>query len=462
MNEALARLEAALRVAPLRPGARLLLAVSGGADSVALLRTTCNLAPEMEWDVRIGHVHHGLRGSEADRDESFVRHLATNLGVPIDVERVTVPDGGSVEAAARVVRYAALHDMLARWGGDQILTGHTQDDQAETVLLHLFRGTGLHGLGGMPVQSGQLIRPFLGVTRADVTSALEVLGQASVDDSTNVDTRYTRNRVRHEILPLLRTIQPAINSVLARTSSLLRDDASHLDAEARRAMQSVSTPSPGSVFIFSGAYRCLHPALRRAGLRLLVRDLLGDTAELEAGHVAALDSAVANERSLIARLPRELTVVATPLGVVLRHGTESRPATFHALPVSVPGTISLPHGTLAVEYLRATSDEIARIIRVAGPHHALLRAGVGHDMIVRSRRAGDRLRPVGGRGTVTLHDLFIDRGVPRALRELVPVVESGGKIVWVAGLAVAQDAAAEAASQVALHVIWTPENGRIR
>lgn len=202
-----------------RQGDRIAIGVSGGADSVALLRFLAARREENQWDLVVCHIHHGLRGEEADRDERFVGALAEHLGLSyavrhIDAARLALEDHISVEEAGRNARYAFLAETAGE--GGYIATAHTLDDTIETVLMNLIRGTGLHGLCGIPRTRGNIIRPLLDVTRAEVEEYLARLGQPYCTDSTNLTDNYTRNRIRHEILPQLRTLNPNFSGAMAR------------------------------------------------------------------------------------------------------------------------------------------------------------------------------------------------------------------------------------------------------
>ena len=192
-------------------GDRIAVGVSGGADSVALLRFLAVLREEYRWELIVCHIHHGLRGAEADRDEQFVRELAGQLGLPytvrhIDAAALALENHLSVEEAGRNARYAFFAETAGE--GGRIATAHTLDDTIETVLMNLIRGTGLHGLCGIPRTRGNIVRPLLDVTRAEVEEYLALLGQPYCTDSTNLSDDYTRNRVRHDILPRLRELNP--------------------------------------------------------------------------------------------------------------------------------------------------------------------------------------------------------------------------------------------------------------
>ena len=196
--------EAVVRGGLLGPGDHVLVAVSGGPDSVALLHALTLLRSELGLQLTVCHVHHGLR-PEADRDAAFVEALAARLGCAAEVVRVQVPRGGgrSPEEAARLVRHAALARVARGVGAGRIALGHTADDQAETVLMRVLQGAGPRGLAGIPARRGRIVRPLLDVDRTSVLAHLAAHDLEAVDDSTNRDPKFLRNRVRHEILPLL-------------------------------------------------------------------------------------------------------------------------------------------------------------------------------------------------------------------------------------------------------------------
>ena len=200
-------------------GDRIAVGVSGGADSVALLRFLAALRPQFGWDLVVCHIQHGLRGAEADRDEVFVRALAEQLGLPCAVSRIdaaalALRDHISVEEAGRMARYAFFAQTAGE--GGRIATAHTLDDSIETVLMNLVRGTGLRGLCGIPRIRGNIVRPLLDCTRAEVEDYLGALGQPYCTDSTNLTDDYTRNRIRHDILPRLCALNPNFSGAMAR------------------------------------------------------------------------------------------------------------------------------------------------------------------------------------------------------------------------------------------------------
>lgn len=243
------------------PGAGVV-AVSGGADSVALLRALAELG-------RAGtaaHANHGLRGAESEADEAFVAALAAALGVPFAIARLPPPPGENLEAAARRLRYSWLNTVPGQW----IATAHTADDQAETVLHRMLRGSGLRGLRGIHARRGRILRPMLHLTRADVLDYLESIGQPHRNDSTNIDPRFTRNRIRYELLPLLKSFNPDAVNALNRLAEQAREAYSEIAALARAALAAAELPRAGSTLIFDAdtLMAGTRPAIRREALRL--------------------------------------------------------------------------------------------------------------------------------------------------------------------------------------------------
>ncbi len=284
----------------LKVGDRVCCAVSGGADSTALLVLVheANGAARNALGVGLAavHVHHGLRGAEADADEAFVRELCERLAVPLEVRRVDTAAraaaGETIEEAARNLRYEVFRELIGAGRADSVLTAHTLDDQAETVLMKLLRGAWTEGLGGispvLEVPRGRIVRPLLGLRRAEIEEYLRDRGQGWRTDSSNVDEAFTRNRLRHTLLPMLREENPAIDRTLANLAEIARDEEARWEGELARLLPQVLLPgkpvrgggrsnstAPGAaaVAIELERLRAMDPALRRRVLRAAARGL---------------------------------------------------------------------------------------------------------------------------------------------------------------------------------------------
>ncbi len=250
-----------------RPGPGVV-GVSGGADSVALLRAlhSCGVP------LTVAHVNHRLRGADSDADESFVRALCESLGVEcrvLSADVAALAAGGNLEATARRVRYAFFAEVAAEVGAAWVSTAHTADDQAETVLHRIARGTGLQGLRGIAAERNGVVRPLLAVTRADVLAHLAAINQPFREDASNADPRFTRNRIRHELLPLLRTFNPDVVSALAHLAEHASEAHEVLTAAAADLLAKAERPrAPNAVILDAAALGSSRPLIRTA-LRLI-------------------------------------------------------------------------------------------------------------------------------------------------------------------------------------------------
>ncbi len=391
-------LEAARESGLLSAGEPLLVMVSGGGDSVALL----DIAVRLGASVSVLHVNYGLREG-ADADEDFVRDLTGRLGVTLHAHRVTLPDGNTQEQA-RDTRYA-LADQLAE--GDYA-AAHTASDQAETVLYRLAVSPGSRALHGMAPRRGRLVRPLLGVTREEVRDYLRARGLEWREDPSNADRRFARARVRHDVLDALQELSPAVERTIAETARQLRDEAEVLDAAVADALGELG----GGPAISLDALKEHPPALQR----LILRELAGRTVS-------------ASELGQLLNVGRQGTKtlhLGGGLRAVAEYGTLRFTRAGHAEPPP-PVQLVVPG--------RARFGDWELEARLQGPGDVAV-TDVGPAVTVRAWRDGDRMRPAGLGGSKSLQDLFTDRKVPRALRRTLPVIESNGEIVWVAGVAV--------------------------
>jgi tRNA(Ile)-lysidine synthase len=429
-------------------GDRVLVALSGGPDSVALLWLLRESLPLVGADLAgVAHLNHRLRGVESSGDEAFCRTLAGQLGLRCDIERCDIAALAasrrrSIEAVAHDVRYEFLDRARVRLGATLVATGHTADDQAETMLWHLARGAGVRGLAGIRYRRDRIIRPLLDLSRAELEEWLGERGLAFRLDASNQDRRFTRNRIRHQVLPTLTSaVSPRAVEALARAARLAADEDEFLEQAVTQSAQGVVLTDGRQSRVDLAGLLALPLALRR---RLIWRAL-----ELAAGgrpvgavHVDVVLACVTRPEAHAGRLAlpgQWVTADAGALTFTPRSGAggtaepeEERPG-FERRPLPVPGTLEDPGGrwTLSVS---ATSAETFRDAWPDGPGQAVADAVVGPDLFVRTRRPGDRLEPLGLGGHKKLQDLFVDRKVPRLERDGIPLVVDGqDRIIWVAG-----------------------------
>jgi len=401
-------------------GDTVLVAVSGGADSVALLAALVELRAELGIAVAVGHLDHGLRGDESVADRVFVERLAVERGLRVRSEAVRLPPG-NVEAEARRARYAFLERAADELGAAKIATAHTADDQAETVLLRLLRGAGRRGLGGIRPRRGRIIRPLILCDRVQVRSFLVDHGLSWRRDRSNFDFALHRTRVRLGYLPALaREFNPRLARALACLADVIREEDALLD---RLAAAAGRAPELNLAML-----RAIEsPLARRAVLRWWRRH--GSGRRLGFSHVEAALALARREGEGEVRVPGG-AIVRHRTGMIFTAGETEPSPTPYALTLTMGETLEVPGGWR----LRLAEEPPGTI---GGGDTVCVLDGdrVAEPLTVRNRRPGDRVRAHGLGGRATIKRLFIARGVPRALRANYPLVLTGNEILWVPGCA---------------------------
>ncbi len=434
------------------PGMRLGIAVSGGADSEALLRKLTELWPELGLVLTVLHVHHGIRGIEADADADFVEALAGRLGLrflrhDVDTLARAKAEQETVEEAARKLRYAWFEDLQARGELDAVATAHTLDDQAETVLYKLLRGAWTEGLAGIfpsvECAGGRILRPLLGTRRFEIEAWLKEIDQAWREDSTNADTVYTRNRIRHHLLPVLGEYNPQIASQLGHMASIARDEEAYWRRELERILPSLllpgkavrgggrassTHPEEASLGIEVEKLRPLHPAMQRRVLRAAGEQvgcpLNFDQTELLlamcAGKAGRRETLTAHIRA--ERTPRELRLVRLETKAPVEGSVQ--------YDIPIPGEAAAP------------AFGVRLVTRVSGDAESAVQARL------RVHKAGDRVHLRYSSGPKRIKEVLERLKVPAEERKMWPVLEWQGEIVWVRGA----DIESRAATRVGLEI----------
>ena len=381
-------------------GQRIVCAVSGGADSMALLWGVYLLKEKLELDISAAHFNHQLRGAESDRDEAFVRDFCAGYGIDFvsgSTQVVAGPKG--LEAAAREARYAFLKGLPGK-----IATAHTADDNAETILMHLVRGTGLKGLGGIAPVNGNLIRPMLTITRSEVLAFLAEYSIPYVEDSSNSGDDFLRNRLRHHVMPLLKQENPSLSQNLSAMAERLRQDEQALTAEAEK-QYTEDVPQ----------LRAMEPAMRSRVLNQML--LCAGVKEPEESHIAAMEKLVFSDKpSARAEFPG---------GVVMARNYDTLKAIAEQTPLAEQ-EITCP-GVYVVSNMKLTlsSNDSAERTKES---FAFTPKG---KMVIRPRQSGDTLRLLGG--TKSLKKLLIDEKIPAAKRDSIPVLADEEGVLAVLG-----------------------------
>ncbi len=427
----------------IRKNDRIGVAVSGGPDSIALLKALTICTGDYAAGLVVLHLNHGMRGRESLRDEEFVRTLCSEMEVPFVSERVSVPEirerkKGSWEEIAREERYRFFREKLHDLELDRIALGHNLNDQAETVLINLFRGSGLEGLRGIvPVRDGVFIRPLIETSREEIMAFLERENIDFIIDSSNRSEYYLRNRLRNRLIPELAAnycTDPV--GTIGRTADILRVEDDFLVREVDRFLSGSGIDFDGKRLTLDiSEWRALHEALRRRVVKRILEENTGDTKGIRYEHVMAVcDLMTGDNPGGMLSMPFNIRVHREYGTLVVSRGASGRRAVggrVFAAEVPVPGRIDLGEGRGAV-----TLDFV---------HHEDVDYGlkqtvfIDYDRVlfplqIRTVRPGDRIQPLGMRGTKKVKSVFIDTKVPRAKRSDIPLLADRGSVLWIPGI----------------------------
>lgn len=438
-------------------------AVSGGPDSVALLHILIKLRDALSLRLHVAHLNHMLRGDAGDNDAEFVCALAQGLGIPCTCESRDTRahqagrHNSSVEGAARDVRHAFLAEVADAAGATRIALGHTVDDQAETVLLQLVRGTGLSGLRGMLPVRGRLIRPLLGVRRDGILAFLKTKGIEYCIDETNLRVEFARNRMRSVILPILqREFNPRAAENIARTAALVRMAEEWAEAELDRSFDELITSRrENQITLAVPALLELPALLRQLAIRHAIRVFDPETPELSLAHIQSVDglvtSGLAEGRVFLPggnqarRSGDELS-----FGKIVAKNLESA----WELPVEVPGVVQIPAADLSFSCEVMPRKPESSQAPATESHEAFMDWGrVKGRLVIRNRRPGDRFHPLGAPGSRKLKDFFIDIKLPQPERDRIPLLVDEDGIICVLGFVIADRVRVQPETETLLHVV---------
>ncbi len=437
-------------------------AVSGGSDSMALLHLLAPWCRGHGIVLAVVHLNHGLRGAASDADADFVQSESERLGVTCHQRRAQLtPPRGSPEQAARRARLAVFADVVAAVGADAVLTGHTADDVAETLLLRLARGAGAAGLAGLQPRRALrfsrtgdrfsrllLLRPLLACTRAELQAWLVARGLAWREDASNCDQTIPRNRVRHTVIPMLERLwTPDLRRQLARSAAILRADDDYLDTQARAAWATLAPPGPAGADPVTAQPAILHAA-RLAGLPLALQRRVVRLWLMAYGSMQATGFAsVERVRALLEGRQQAGRITLTGGSRAQLQGdwlllVPPVPAAPQTTPISVQ--LPVP-GACTLAGVRITAAFGAGIVKGPGAVGGLPAACsldpaavAAGQLTVRTRQPGDRIAPLGFTGTRKLQDVFVDAGVPAKERDRIPLLFCGGDLAWIPGYRVSR------------------------
>jgi len=426
------------RFGMLSEGDSVLVAVSGGADSVALAHVLNAIAGHLKLSIQIVHINHKTRGEDSESDACFVKNFAEDLGRPFhlvtaDVPRLAEEEKAGLEESGRRVRYRAFFDLARKIGANRIATGHTRDDQAETVLMRLLRGAGTAGLEAILPLSGEgVIRPLLDISREEVEDYCRTARLSFREDATNLDPAFFRNKIRHQLLPLLeREYNQALREVLAATALLCGEDERFLNEEARRFFGEVVSRSGETLQIDINAFKNLPLALGSRVLREAIREMKGDLCGITMRHTQALFSLLKGGSGRSFYLPGGLMAEREYKILKLTGGVSVDVTAPVSLELAIPGRTTLDPWGLVVE---ASILDTPPAICQSGADTAFLDLdAVCTPLLVRRRMDGDRFIPLGMSDFKKVKNYLIDEKVPRRQREKIPLLVDREKILWLMG-----------------------------
>lgn len=437
------------------PDDTLIVAVSGGADSTALLDILTRL-PGYNLRLIAAHLNHRLRGVESDADEEFCRKLALAYPIPFESSRVDVLEAAksgqmNLEDAGRRARIDFFTQLRKKHDAAAVVLAHHADDQAETILMRLIRGSGMTGLSGMSYRnSSSFVRPLLNISRSDIEQYLNRHALTWREDASNRDTTFLRNRIRHELLPVLETYNPAIRSNLSTTSSVISGDGALLDELTEQAFSRTCRMEVGTVVCGVSQLNELNQALRRRTVRLAFKNLTGNLDGVSLCHIDAictmLDAARPSSRLA---LPQGVTCVREYDRLLFQRKTETVLESAPEILIPAPGVYQLPGGgLLTIEFSELPADfrTLPADTLFVNPDKT------GFPWLLRTFRPGDRIIPFGMSGRKKVKEIFIDKKIPQSERMRIPLLFSGTDLIWIAGVCASELCRIDSSSKVTVFV----------
>lgn len=452
----------------LAKGDVVLVAVSGGPDSIALLHILHSIRERLGISLHVAHLDHMFRGPDSREDAQYVVQFCANLQIPCTAERIDVSSYAkehhlSNQVAAREVRYKFLNSVAEKYQAQKIALGHHADDQAETVLLNLMRGTGIGGLAGIaPLRDDRYIRPLLAVRRKEIEQYCLTQGLSYRTDNSNTKTVYLRNKIRLELLPYLEEhYNPEIVPSLGRLAELSREENHFIEGQAARTFAQLANFNGSDMIELNLLEFNSQPlALRRRLVRLVWQKLTGTAKDLSYQHVQSVLDQCEKTGTGVVELPAGLRCKIA-YGKIIFALNEQSKDTKQSLDIcyslSVPGALPVPELGIKIQTRVYNRSQLREDANALPANQAVFDFTKATDQLfVRTRQPGDRFTPQGAGGTVKLKKFLIDQKVPREKRASIPLICSGDKIIWVSGLRIGEYWKVTAQTETILHITIQP------
>ncbi len=449
----------------IKEGDTVMIALSGGPDSVCLLFLLSELRKLMDVSVCAGHINHGLRGEESLRDQRFCEQICQQYSVPLRTHSISDDEYKaypftSLQGAARELRYKYLRRLADKLNANKIATGHTASDQVETVLFRILRGTGMGGLGGIRPVLNDIIRPLIDRSREEVLEYLKTMGVPYIIDSSNLKPKYLRNQIRLELIPVLkRSFNPSISNAIINLADLIREENEYLESLVDKEYEfGINEKTDFSIGFNLFLLKTLHKALAR---RIIIR-LYNDLVNYEPGlHLSneqvewILQLAREGEPGNQIDLPGNIRVHLQYDRILFTHEEYPHGREFE-VHLSIPGEVDIPQAAMNVKASLIEPQQFKQMLPNATRNEAFFDVrDIKNTLTIRSRKPGDRIALPGMEGTKKLQDIFVDDKIPRLERDSIPIVLSGNEIIWIIGNRQSRNALVKADTHKIVHIKGT-------
>jgi len=436
---------------------KILIGLSGGPDSVFLTYALNYFKDENSFSIHLVHINYNLRRVESDQDEQFCRELADHLNVPIDVKRVDLSDlkhtPGNIQAEARKIRIDFFYELLEKYSFDAIALGHTKDDNVETILANIFRGCSLDGLSGVTEISGKIIRPLLNIKKAQILEYLQKNKLAFREDRSNRENDYSRNKIRNIVLPEIKSnLNPKVDEAILRLAEQAGDIERYLSESAEEFIRYNCQKSLfNNILVDLESLKKIPDVLKKYVIKTCLTRLAENPRDiLNYGLLSKSLNILDDKTGTRADLGGGLMIEKADRSLIIFKPNNSP----RSIKIELPGNIVLDDFNIMLHSEKVSPDDVNNTLKESDNFKVVIDfKALSSDLYLRYFKAGDTIRPLGMKHSRKLSDLFIDRKIPRALRKEIPILVSGGEIVWIVGVMISDKFKIKPSTSVAMK-LW--------